>query len=80
MSKVKKDKKVTTEKPEKEKKSKQYEGTFISNPRGFGFVEVEGLEDDFFVPEEFVKTHGSYGDGDFVSPNHNRGGNLSKVR
>lgn len=54
MSKLKKDKKVTTEKPEKEKKSKQYEGTFISNPRGFGFVEVEGQEEDFFVPEEFV--------------------------
>ncbi len=54
MSKIKKDKKVTIEKTEKEKKSKQYEGTFISNPRGFGFVEVEGLEEDFFVPEEFV--------------------------
>ncbi len=51
MSKIKKDK---TEVSTKEKKSKQYEGTFISNPRGFGFVEVEGLEEDFFVPEEFV--------------------------
>ena len=66
MSKIKKDKKnskivkeVKTSKGKekevlKEKKSKQYEGTFISNPRGFGFVEVEGLEEDFFVPEEFV--------------------------
>ena len=35
-------------------KKKQYEGTFISNARGFGFVEVEGFEDDFFIPEEYV--------------------------
>ncbi len=27
-------------------------GTFISNARGFGFVEVEGREEDLFVPEE----------------------------
>ena len=54
MSKITKDKKKTSETITKEKKSKQYEGTFISNPRGFGFVEVEGLDEDFFVPEEFV--------------------------
>ena len=54
MSKISKDKKETSETITKEKKSKQYEGTFISNPRGFGFVDVEGLDEDFFVPEEFV--------------------------
>lgn len=29
-------------------------GTFISNSRGFGFVEVEGREDDLFVPEQYT--------------------------
>lgn len=27
-------------------------GTFIGNARGFGFVEVEGEEEDLFIPEE----------------------------
>lgn len=30
-------------------------GTFISNARGFGFIEVEGREDDLFVPEKYTK-------------------------
>ncbi len=29
-------------------------GTFISNARGFGFVELEGEEEDLFVPEDKV--------------------------
>lgn len=29
-------------------------GTFISNSRGFGFVEIEGREQDLFVPENGV--------------------------
>ena len=29
-------------------------GTFLSNPKGFGFVEVEGREEDLFIPEEYV--------------------------
>lgn len=29
-------------------------GIFISNARGFGFVEVEGMETDLFIPEEYV--------------------------
>lgn len=29
-------------------------GTFISNARGFGFVEIEGREQDLFIPEEGV--------------------------
>jgi len=33
-------------------------GTFISNQKGFGFVEVEGRDDDLFVPED--KVHGAF--------------------
>lgn len=29
-------------------------GTFISHPKGFGFVEVEGEELDYFIPEEYT--------------------------
>lgn len=29
-----------------------YTGTFIANPKGFGFVQVEGMEEDFYIPEE----------------------------
>ena len=29
-------------------------GTFISHPKGFGFVEVEGCEEDFFIPPEYT--------------------------
>ncbi|WP_026520787.1 ribonuclease R [Butyrivibrio sp. VCB2001] len=32
-------------------------GQFISNARGFGFVEVEGMEEDIFIPEDYV--HGA---------------------
>ncbi|WP_026652807.1 ribonuclease R [Butyrivibrio proteoclasticus] len=39
-------------------KSKLIVGTFIANARGFGFVEVEDLEDDIFIPEEYV--HGAF--------------------
>lgn len=28
-----------------------YKGSFIGNQRGFGFVRVDGMKDDFFVPE-----------------------------
>lgn len=33
-------------------------GTFISNQKGFGFVEVEGMEEDLFIPEN--KVNGAY--------------------
>ncbi len=33
-------------------------GTFLANSRGFGFVRVEGREDDIFIPEEYV--HGAF--------------------
>ncbi len=29
-------------------------GIFISNARGFGFVEIEGMENDLFIPEDRV--------------------------
>ena len=32
------------------------EGTFIGHPKGFGFVEVEGEENDVFIPEEATGT------------------------
>ncbi len=32
-------------------------GTFLANPRGFGFVEVEGLEQDIYISEEDI--HGA---------------------
>lgn len=46
--------------PKKESKDKSFEksnltfsGTYIGNVKGFGFVEVEGMDEDFFVPEGF---------------------------
>lgn len=33
-------------------------GTYISHARGFGFVEVEGYEEDFFIPDD--KTGGAF--------------------
>ena len=32
-----------------------YRGTYISNQKGFGFVEIEGMEEDLFIPEEYTK-------------------------
>ena len=33
-------------------------GKFVANARGFGFVEVEGRDEDIFIPEEYV--HGAF--------------------
>ncbi len=33
---------------------KFFTGTFISHAKGFGFVEVEGREEDFYIPEDKV--------------------------
>lgn len=33
---------------------KELIGTFISHPKGFGFVEVEGRDEDLYIPENFV--------------------------
>lgn len=37
-----------------EEKADGLEGTFISNARGFGFVEIEGRDQDLFIPENGV--------------------------
>jgi ribonuclease R len=34
--------------------NKFFTGTFISNAKGFGFVEVDGIDEDFYVPEDKV--------------------------
>ena len=33
-----------------------YEGTFIGHPKGFGFVEIEGEDEDIFIPEDNTGT------------------------
>ncbi len=47
-------------------KKQNITGTFISNQRGFGFVEVEGRDEDIFIPEEY--TGGAF-QGDTVEVN-----------
>ena len=37
---------------------KSYTGVFVSNAKGFGFVEVEGLDEDLFIPGD--ETNGAY--------------------
>ena len=32
------------------------EGTFIGHPQGFGFVEIEGQDEDIFIPEAYTGT------------------------
>ena len=32
------------------------EGTFIGHPKGFGFVEIEGEDNDVFIPEDCTGT------------------------
>jgi ribonuclease R len=36
------------------KSDKELIGTFISHQKGFGFVEIEGREEDLYIPAEFV--------------------------
>lgn len=33
---------------------KELVGTFISHPKGFGFVEIDGRDEDLYIPENFV--------------------------
>ena len=33
----------------------QLNGTFMATQKGFGFVRVEGMADDIFIPEEYTK-------------------------
>lgn len=37
---------------DKDNRHPHFTGRFVGNPRGFGFVEVEGLDSDFFVSPE----------------------------
>ena len=46
-----KDKKEKAIYVEKDDKSNTLTGTFISNVKGFGFVELEGQEEDLYIPE-----------------------------
>lgn len=36
------------------KSDKELTGTFISHPKGFGFVEIEGRDEDLYIPEDCV--------------------------
>ncbi|MCR5098155.1 MAG: ribonuclease R [Lachnospiraceae bacterium] len=36
------------------KAGKLYEGKYTAHPKGFGFVTVEGFEEDFYIPEQFA--------------------------
>ena len=36
--------------------SPSVEGTFIGHPKGFGFVEIEGEDNDVFIPEDCTGT------------------------
>ena len=47
---------VTEEKePEKNTEDKYLTGIFSSNTKGFGFVTVEGYDEDFFIPEKYTQ-------------------------
>ena len=39
-------------KEEEQKREEILEGTFIANPKGFGFVELDGQEEDLYIHEE----------------------------
>lgn len=43
-------------------KEREYEGYFVANPKGFGFVEIEGRDEDIYIPEPEVHSalHGDY--------------------
>lgn len=43
---------VTSKGKYRKSKTRFVTGTYIANPRGFGFVEAEGRETDIFIPEE----------------------------
>ena len=43
-------------KDRKKPEGMQAEGIFIGHPKGFGFVEIEGQEEDIFIPEENTGT------------------------
>ncbi|MCR5277965.1 MAG: ribonuclease R [Lachnospiraceae bacterium] len=48
--------KITIADPSKKKEKERLEGVYIGNQRGFGFVTVEGVDGDFFIPEGLNNT------------------------
>lgn len=45
--------KSSDKKDNKTDKEPKIVGTYIGNAKGFGFVEVEGMDEDFFIPEGY---------------------------
>ena len=58
-----------------EKSKEYYKGLFISNKAGYGFVNVEGLKEDIFIPASFKNTAM---DGDLVFVHITKGEKNSK--
>lgn len=67
MEEKEKKKKKQEQKKTKQKKRKLLTGTYLSSARGFGFVRVEGLEEDLYVPVGKSK-NAFYGDTVEVQP------------
>ena len=58
-----------------EKAKEYYKGIFIANKSGYGFVDVEGLKEDIFIPRDFKN---SAMDGDLVFVHITKGERDSK--
>ena len=52
----KKDKNKKDKNKKEQREGIQAEGTFIGHPKGFGFVEIEGQDEDIFIPESDTGT------------------------
>ena len=52
----KKDKNKKDKNKKEQQEGIQAEGTFIGHPKGFGFVEIEGQDEDIFIPESDTGT------------------------
>ena len=52
----KKDKNKKDKNKKEQQEGNQAEGTFIGHPKGFGFVEIEGQDEDIFIPESDTGT------------------------
>lgn len=55
-SRKKKDKNKKDKNKKEQPEGIQAEGTFIGHPKGFGFVEIEGQDEDIFIPESDTGT------------------------
>ena len=56
MAEKKKDKNKKDKNKKEQPEGIQAEGTFIGHPKGFGFVEIEGQDEDIFIPESDTGT------------------------